>query len=121
MNVYNKSFPMVAMEEYWPPYKGDIVLENYEMLRKKKCRPNITCIQTEMDIAYKMINYVVYVINPYTIIKIAPISVELCWCGKAASKSFEILIREIIVSTETGGIELSFDKFHFHESGGFEY
>lgn len=55
MNVYNKCFHVVAMEEYWPPYEGDIVWHNEEMRRKKKGHPNNTRIQTEMDTMDKMI------------------------------------------------------------------
>lgn len=36
---------------------------------------------------------------------------------KQQAKVLEIFIREIIVSTEIGDIELPFDKFHVHEFG----
>jgi hypothetical protein len=55
MNVYNKSFSVLPMEKYCPPYEGDIVWHNDEMRRKKKGRPNITHIRTEMDTIDKMI------------------------------------------------------------------
>ena len=34
MNMYNKSFSVLPMEEYLPPYEGDIVWHNDEMRRK---------------------------------------------------------------------------------------
>lgn len=55
MNVYNESFVVLAIEEYWPPYQGDIVWHNDEIRRKKKGRPNSTHIRTEMDTAEKII------------------------------------------------------------------
>jgi hypothetical protein len=55
MNVYSQSFSVLPMEDYWPPYEGDIVWHNEEMRRKKKGRPNSTRIRTEMDSTDKMI------------------------------------------------------------------
>ena len=43
------------MEEYWPPYEGDIVWHNDEMRRKKKGMPKSTRIRTGMDSTDKMI------------------------------------------------------------------
>ncbi|KAI5448199.1 hypothetical protein KIW84_015572 [Lathyrus oleraceus] len=61
MNIYNQSFSVLPMEDYWPPYEGDIVWHNEEMRRKKKGRPNSTRIITEMDSTDKMIRlYSIY-------------------------------------------------------------
>ena len=57
MNVYSQSFSVLPMEDYWPPYKGDIVWHNDEMRRKKKERLNNTRIRTEMDSTDKMIRF----------------------------------------------------------------
>jgi hypothetical protein len=54
LNVYNNSFPVVAMEAYWPEYDGEIVWHNDLMRRNKKGRPNSKRIRTEMDDTDKM-------------------------------------------------------------------
>jgi hypothetical protein len=43
-NVYKISFSVVAKEDYWPEYQGDIVWHNEVMRRKKKGHPNNTRI-----------------------------------------------------------------------------
>ncbi|CAK8575841.1 unnamed protein product [Lathyrus sativus] len=55
MNVYNEGFTVLPMEDYWPPYQGDIVWHNDDMRRKKKGRLNSKRIRTEMDTADKII------------------------------------------------------------------
>ena len=56
-NVYKISFLVVAKEDYWPAYQGDILWYNEIMRRKKKGCPNSTRIQTEMDTANKMVRF----------------------------------------------------------------
>lgn len=54
LNVYSRSFSVIATEDYWPAYQGEIVWHNEHMRRKKKGRPNSTRIQTEMDTVRRM-------------------------------------------------------------------
>lgn len=54
-NVYNNSFLLVAKEDYWHAYQGEVVWNNQNMRRKKKGCPNSTRIQTEMDTANKIV------------------------------------------------------------------
>ena len=55
LSVYINTFSVLAKEDYWPAYQGDIVWHNEQMRRKKKGRPKSTRIRTEMDTANKMI------------------------------------------------------------------
>ncbi|XP_058775477.1 uncharacterized protein LOC131649736 [Vicia villosa] len=54
LEVYNVTFPVIAKEDYWLEYDGEVVWKNDMMRRKKKGRPNSTCIRTEMDVRDKM-------------------------------------------------------------------
>src|SRR3954469_2738077 len=49
LGVYNNSFQVMAKEDYWPTYEGDVVWHNDNMRRKKRGHPNSTRITTEMD------------------------------------------------------------------------
>ncbi|XP_058753389.1 uncharacterized protein LOC131626586 [Vicia villosa] len=49
LGVYNNAFQVMAKEDYWPAYEGDVVWHNDNMRRKKRGRPNSTRIRTEMD------------------------------------------------------------------------
>ncbi|XP_058784186.1 uncharacterized protein LOC131658956 [Vicia villosa] len=49
LGVYNNAFRVMAKEDYWPAYEGDVVWHNDNMRRKKRGRPNSTQIITEMD------------------------------------------------------------------------
>ena len=42
MNVYNESFSVLAMEEYWPPYEGDIVCNTTMRCEERKKDGQIT-------------------------------------------------------------------------------
>lgn len=55
LGVYNNAFPVVAKEDYWPTFEGEIVWHNDQMRRNKKGRPNNTRITTEMDVHDKMV------------------------------------------------------------------
>ncbi|CAK8566447.1 unnamed protein product [Lathyrus sativus] len=55
MSVYNEGFTVLPMEDYWPPYQGDIVWHNDDMRRNKKRHPNSKRIRTEMGTTDKMI------------------------------------------------------------------
>lgn len=54
-NVYNNSFPVVELEDYWSAYQGEIIWHNENMRQKKKDLPNNTRIKTEMDTTDKMV------------------------------------------------------------------
>lgn len=54
LQVYSVAFPVVAKEDYWPEYDGEVVWHNDTMRRNKKGRPNSTRIRTEMDVQDKM-------------------------------------------------------------------
>lgn len=45
--VFNNSFPIVASEEYWSTYQGDVIFHDENMRRKKNDRLNI---RNEYDI-----------------------------------------------------------------------
>ncbi|XP_058746218.1 uncharacterized protein LOC131619094 [Vicia villosa] len=49
LHVYNNGFAVVAKEDYWPAYEGEIVWHNDQMRRNKKGRPKSKRITTEMD------------------------------------------------------------------------
>ncbi|XP_058733795.1 uncharacterized protein LOC131605461 [Vicia villosa] len=49
LGVYNNAFLVMAKEDYWPSYKGEVVWHNDMMQRKKKGLPNNTRIRTDMD------------------------------------------------------------------------
>ncbi|XP_058776138.1 uncharacterized protein LOC131650445 [Vicia villosa] len=55
LGVYNNAFQVMAKEDYWPAYEGDVVWHNDNMRRKKRGRPNSTRIRTEMDDHEKMV------------------------------------------------------------------
>lgn len=52
--IYNKSFLVVASEEYWPIYQGDVIFHNENMRMKKKGCLTSTHIRIEMDTVEKM-------------------------------------------------------------------
>jgi hypothetical protein len=54
-NLYKISFSVVAKEDYWPEYQGDILWHNEIMRRKKKGRLNSTHIRIEMNMVNKMV------------------------------------------------------------------
>ncbi|XP_058775069.1 uncharacterized protein LOC131649320 [Vicia villosa] len=49
LHVYNNGFAVVAKEDYWPAYEGEIVWHNDQMRRNKKGRPKSKRITTEMN------------------------------------------------------------------------
>src|SRR4051812_19177537 len=55
LGVYNNAFQVMAREDYWPAYEGDVVWHNDNMQRKKRGRPNSTRIRTKMDDHEKMV------------------------------------------------------------------
>ena len=54
-NVYKITFSVVAKENFWPKYQGDILWHNEVIRRKKKGRLNSTRIQTKIDTSNKMV------------------------------------------------------------------
>lgn len=54
-SVYNNSFPVVEIEEYWPTHRGNIICHNKNIRRKKKDRRNNTHVKIETNTAGKMV------------------------------------------------------------------
>lgn len=63
---------MVAKEDYWPTYQGDIVWNNEHMRQKKKERPNRTLFKPRWTPQTYWKCFVVHVGNPDTLEKTVP-------------------------------------------------